>query len=309
MTKLTIMRGVSGSGKSTWAEAQPNALVVSRDRIRAAMFGSADQDYYQCDKDVLNRKEDLVTKIQNTSIAEGLRAGMHVIVDNTNVRPKYIKPIVEIGFKAGADVDVKVIDVPVSVALQRNAARHAAGGRLVPEKVIREQHEALRSSRDWKPEVPKMPLPYKGTPGKPKAFMVDIDGTLAHMNDHRGPFDWKKVGLDDVDEVIAEIVTLLGSSNFVLDLDYLRVIVMSGRDESCRSETEAWLDQHNILHDELFMRPAGDMRKDSIVKAELFDKYVRDNYDVQFVLDDRQQVVDMWRSMGLTCLQVAEGDF
>ena len=27
------------------------------------------------------------------------------------------------------------------------------------------------------------------------------------------------------------------------------------------------------------------------------------------VLDDRNQVVKMWRENGLTCLQVAEGDF
>ena len=92
-----------------------------------------------------------------------------------------------------------------------------------------------------------------------------------------------------------------------LDKEY--VIVMSGRDESCRTETERWLNKHNIPFDFLFMRPEGDMRKDNIIKHELFNKYVRDNYDVKFVLDDRQQVVDMWRKMGITCLQVAEGDF
>lgn len=308
MSKLTIMRGVSGSGKSTWAEAQPNALVVSRDRIRAAVFGSADQDYYAVPKEVLRQREDLVTKIQDTSIAEGLRAGMHVIVDNTNVRPKFIKSIVDIGYKAGATVEVKVIDVPVSVAIQRNKMRAEMGGREVPEKVIREQHEALRNSRDWKPVAPHLPEPYEGTPGKPKAFLVDIDGTLAHMRDHRGPFDWKSVGKDDVDEVVAEIVRVLGASNFAMDLGHYKVIVMSGRDAVCRPETEAWLDGV-IEYDELFMRPEKDMRKDSIVKAELFDKYVRDNYDVRFVLDDRNQVVDMWRSMGIKTLQVAEGDF
>jgi hypothetical protein len=57
------------------------------------------------------------------------------------------------------------------------------------------------------------------------------------------------------------------------------------------------------------MRPAGDMRKDAIVKRELFDRHVRDRYDVTCILDDRSQVVDMWRSLGLTCLQVAPGEF
>lgn len=118
----------------------------------------------------------------------------------------------------------------------------------------------------------------------------------------RGPFDWKKVGLDDVDETIAGIVNRLNDVDLV-------AIVMSGRDESCRDATEAWLLKHGIVYDKLFMRPEKDMRKDNIIKSELFDDYVRDNYDVQFVLDDRNQVVDMWRAMGIKTLQVAPGNF
>jgi hypothetical protein len=57
------------------------------------------------------------------------------------------------------------------------------------------------------------------------------------------------------------------------------------------------------------MRPENDMRKDSVVKSELFWEHVAPNYNVQFVLDDRDQVVDFWRSIGLVCWQVAPGDF
>lgn len=301
MSKLTIVRGVSGSGKSTWAEAQPGALVVSRDRIRAAMFGSNDQDYYAVSKEELHRKESLVTDIQDASIASGLRAGLHVIVDNTNVRPKFVKSIVDIGFKAGAEIAVKVIDVPVSVAIQRNAARHAAGGRLVPEKVIREQHEALRNSRDWKPQAPFTPKPYHGTPGRPQAFLFDLDGTCFHMNGKRSPYA-HNVDVDDPDPVILDLVGRLIESGFV-------AIAMSGREEITRRATLLALEENGVVPDDLFMRANKDMRKDSIVKAELFDNHVRDNYDVQFVLDDRNQVVDMWRAMGIKTLQVAEGDF
>jgi hypothetical protein len=51
------------------------------------------------------------------------------------------------------------------------------------------------------------------------------------------------------------------------------------------------------------------MRKDSVVKQELFDEHIRDIYDVVAVYDDRQQVVDMWRAMGIDCFQVAPGNF
>ena len=56
------------------------------------------------------------------------------------------------------------------------------------------------------------------------------------------------------------------------------------------------------------MRQDGDFRRDDIVKQEILDKYI-DKDRVLFVLDDRDQVVDMWRRNGLTCFQVAEGDF
>ena len=64
-----------------------------------------------------------------------------------------------------------------------------------------------------------------------------------------------------------------------------------------------------IEYDLLAMRKAGDTRKDSIIKKEMFEEYVEDKYKILFVLDDRNQVVEFWRSLGLTCLQVAEGDF
>jgi hypothetical protein len=57
------------------------------------------------------------------------------------------------------------------------------------------------------------------------------------------------------------------------------------------------------------MRLLGDQRKDSVVKREIFDREVRDHYRIVGVFDDRAQVVRMWRSLGLTVFQVAEGDF
>jgi hypothetical protein len=89
-----------------------------------------------------------------------------------------------------------------------------------------------------------------------------------------------------------------------------RVVFLSGRTAGCYDATAQWLRNHVVAdYDALHMRAVGDFRKDSIVKAELFDRHVRDAYDVTCVLDDRRQVVDMWRSLGLTVLQVAEGDF
>lgn len=307
MTKLVIVRGLSGSGKSTWAESQFGFVVVSRDALRVALFGSDGPEYYK--RADLRACEDLITKVEHGAIEAALRAGKNVISDNTYIEWKYVKPIAAIGFKLGIEVEVKVFDVPLATAIERNKMRASFGGRNVPEDVIRKQHERFQQTKKVKLTRPvkQEVIPYEGTPGKPKAFLVDIDGTLAHMRDYRGPFDWAKVGLDDVDEVIADIVRTLRDG---MELGHGgNVIVMSGRDESCRLQTGVWLAQHNIPFDHLFMRPEGDMRKDNIVKHELFNEHVRDNFDVQFVLDDRDQVVEMWRAMGIKCLQVEPGPF
>jgi hypothetical protein len=73
--------------------------------------------------------------------------------------------------------------------------------------------------------------------------------------------------------------------------------------------TEQWLAKHEVPYAGLFMRPAGDSRKDSIVKRELFDRHVAATWAVRGVIDDRKQVVEMWRAIGLMCAQVAPGDF
>ncbi len=309
--KLTIVRGVSASGKSTWAR-QQNALVVSRDDIRDVLFPLHRTDsaaYYAQPKEVVSASEDVVTSAQNAFIRAGLSEGKDVVVDNTNIEWQYVKQIAKIGYRYGAEVETKVFDVDLNTALHRDKLRGEGGGRRVGDKVIRTQYERFAKTKNLTLNPVQPVKPYNGTPGKPKAFLVDIDGTLAHMDDLRKPFDWKRVGVDRVDEIVSDIVWDIWAGSHERKDDGYTVIVMSGRDESCRSETTQWLDLHGIPWNRLFMRPEKDMRPDNLIKAELFDKYVRDNYDVKFVLDDRDQVVEMWRRMGLKCLQVEFGDF
>ena len=78
------------------------------------------------------------------------------------------------------------------------------------------------------------------------------------------------------------------------------IVLLSGRDESCRKETEEWLTKNGICYQELHMRPEGDFRKDTVIKREMFDKYIAGKYYVKAVFDDRPCVVRMWRSMGFT---------
>lgn len=135
---------------------------------------------------------------------------------------------------------------------------------------------------------------------KTKAYIFDIDGTLAIRGD-RSPYDYSKVNLDTPNEDVARICRHLA--------ERYPIIIVSGREDSCHKETLDWLHLHQIKPDCLYMRKAGDKRKDSIVKAEIYIRVIEPHYTILGVFDDRQQVVDMWRSIGLTCFQVDYGDF
>lgn len=89
------------------------------------------------------------------------------------------------------------------------------------------------------------------------------------------------------------------------------IIYASGRPDSLRETTMDWLISHDLwFHPyELYMRRRGDMRSDVVVKREIL-KYIRaDGFVPWLTIDDRSSVVAMWRDEGLTCLQVADGDF
>lgn len=138
-------------------------------------------------------------------------------------------------------------------------------------------------------------------PTLPSVVICDIDGTLAIKGD-RSPFDWQRVGEDKLNTTINKVLLALGHAN--------DIIFFSGRDGSCADLTRKWLEENGWPYAKLFTRAAGDMRKDSIVKRELYDQHIVGKYSVLCVLDDRDQVVRMWRDeLGLTCLQVAYGDF
>ena len=83
------------------------------------------------------------------------------------------------------------------------------------------------------------------------------------------------------------------------------LVFVSGREAICRDTTEKWLCD-NITNDfTLFMRQMRDCRKDTIVKREIYDVFLR-NKNIIAVFDDRPFVVDMWNDLGLTVFAVAD---
>jgi 3-deoxy-D-manno-octulosonate 8-phosphate phosphatase KdsC-like HAD superfamily phosphatase len=135
-----------------------------------------------------------------------------------------------------------------------------------------------------------------------KAIICDIDGTLAEKGT-RFQFDYEKVDQDSVKHAVAETVRLFHKAGY-------KIVILSGREDICREKTEAWLKNNDIPFEALYMRKAKDFRKDAIIKRELYETDIKPKYDVLCVLDDRDQVVEMWRKeLGLPCFQVDYGNF
>jgi hypothetical protein len=64
-----------------------------------------------------------------------------------------------------------------------------------------------------------------------------------------------------------------------------------------------------VNYDSMYLRDDGDMRPDDIVKEELLAKIRADGYKPTIAFDDRNQVVNKWRELGINCYQVRAGDF
>ena len=153
---------------------------------------------------------------------------------------------------------------------------------------------------------------------KEKCIIVDIDGTLSNA-DHRkylvekAPKDWdkfyEKMVEDMPNEWCTSILSWLNAAKATFTTVTPVVIIMTGRPDNYREATINWLKKYHIKYEMLMMREETDNREDFEVKLEQYRQFVKPKYDVLFVLEDRQQVVDAWRAEGLTCLQCAPGKF
>jgi predicted kinase len=301
MTQLVITRGLPGSGKTTWAlkwAAEASGRVrVNRDDTRYTLYGVYSGLTWE--------GEEKVTKVQQAQAVAFLAAGCDVIIDDTNLNSKTVKGWQKIARANNADFRSQEFWMEPNLCKEWVASRALEGGRAVPDEVIDKMHQRYLSKGfpAIVPLEPQAPItaPYVPDLWLRAAYLFDVDGTLTTGPHDRSPYDWAMVWQDKVNAPVAALSLALKS--------HAHIIVVSGRDGSCYHQTYRWLVENQIWFDQLLMREAGDKRKDAVVKAEIFDRDIRNRYNVLGVFDDRNQVVDMWRSLGLTCYQVQEGNF
>ena len=291
--EILLLKGLPASGKSTYAKELVDTKGykrVNKDDIRAMIDNSKWSKTNE--KDVL--------AVRDAIMRHYLARGYSVVVDDTNLNPAHALTMAQMAEGFGCGYSEKFFDTPLAECIRRDMLRPESVGK----KVIRRMYEGIK-------ELYEPKLVYN--PALPECIIVDIDGTLAHMAG-RSPYDYTKVSTDTVDEVVADIVRRYRSAD-PMEENPCYVIIVSGREDTCKAETLQWLQDNHIPFDEIHMRnpeavdEQGKQLDDRIIKKSIYDEWIKNRYNVRFVLDDRNRVVDMWRSLGLKVLQVGEGDF
>ncbi len=286
--RAIITVGCSASGKSTFADnickTSDSWIEINRDNIRFRN-GAKDWDKYKFTK----QNEQRVQIKWEKQLYNAIEQEKGIIVSDTNLNKHHLEVLVNKLQNNGYVVTVKHFDVDFETLLKRDNQRKGGVG----YEVLLSQF--IRYNRNFKSVVV-----YEPDHAKRPAYIFDIDGTIADKG-NRSPYDVSRV-LEDkpIESVISILKGLWENGN--------EIIFLSGRDVECAGDTRQWLIKNvgDFTQDCLLvMREHNDVRKDYIVKMEMFDKYVRNNYNVKAVFDDRKQVIEQcWEVLGLKTINV-----
>jgi len=291
--KITVTKGLSASGKSTFAreyiKKNPEVVEVNRDNLRLVHpLWKPHKFNKTVEKDVKAQRDALVSQY--------LKEGKSVIQTDTNLRDADLVFWKDMAKQYNASF--QLIDftdpksehyVSVDTCIKRDLLREFSVGRDV---ILAQWHRLHKIST--RTNLCQL------SPHPPHSILVDLDGTLCH-SDNRGPFEEKY----DTDLCDFQVRTLIE----VFSRDKYKILLVSGREGTIKGKQQTldWLNKHQIQYDFFSMRKAGDSRCDTIVKREIYDTEIKDNYNVIFCVDDRPKVIRMWRTLGLKVFDVGLG--
>ena len=299
--QILILIGAPGSGKSTFARyflrTEENWMRLCRDDFRAMHFSTGNLSQHE---------EKMIAEMIDAAVDVLLSKKSNVLLDATHCRSEYLNHYIE-RFNHLADISFKVFDVDAATLAERCEKRFQSTGRAVPvsvQKKFMEELEVLKQEFDFstrKKRAAYEPVAIQDT-ALPKAILCDLDGTLALMRD-RNPYDATRCDEDDLNEPVAGVLRTFYGNGY-------QILLISGREDSFHQPTVRFLEKHAIPYHHLWMRQTKDFRKDAIIKREIYDAEIAGKYFIEFVLDDRNQVVEMWRKeLHLPCFQVNYGNF
>jgi predicted kinase len=276
--------GCSGSGKSTAArelkQLLPNVVELNRDEWRFKLFTDGVQDWskYKFSKE----KEDAVTAKLEELFYQAVANLSPIVVSNTNLNKKdqdYWKKKAE---EVGYDFNIKYFPETLTTLMKRDKKR---GALAVGQDVLFAQWQKwleISGARKYEPDE-----------NKPKAIILDIDGTVALTNG-RSHYDYSEAVLTDRPRL--DVIDLVETYAVTQGA---QIICVSGRSDICKNPTKEWLDNYRVDYSQLFMRKGGDDRCDTIIKEEIFWEDIAPYYNVIAAFDDRKRCIRKWIDLGI----------
>lgn len=289
---VVIARGLPASGKTTFArqwvsEDKENRVRVEKDEIRkdGRLFKDGEYSHKRGD-------ESIVIKERDRLIKQALSQGKSVVSSDTNLVQKHVTRITNIAKEHGAEVVIEsFLDVPLAEVIERDKNREDSVGEQVIRRMFHESVKTLPTFLSYDPSLKWL-------------VVSDLDGSLTNGPKNRSPYEWHKVGNDEINLGVAALLDGVQFIHGKRGVDDVDLFIFSGRDAVCRPETEAWLEKNDIEYDKLVMRAENDNRNDAIVKGEFIEEHIRGKYNVLFWIDDRPRVADHLRDYyGINVLQ------
>lgn len=278
------MKGLPASGKSTRAkeilQKAGRTVRINKDLLRTMLHF-----------DKFTGKNEGITHDTATALALGfLKKGISVIVDDTNLNPNTVQSWKNVAKMANAKIEYEdMTDVDLNECLVR---------------------DLMREKRVGKDVIVNMAVKNGLYEFQGPIIICDLDGTLCNV-DHRLAHvkgenkDWKQFYAGISNDPVREDVRKSLITAFNMGAC---IVFVSGRPDTYKQETLAWLHKNNInFFTSLIMRQNGDNRPDEEVKQGILDTFFKNKEEIALVIDDRPKVIRMWRANGLQVMDVGSG--
>ena len=273
MSKILVLCGPPASGKSTYAREfvkdKIDWVIVNRDSLREGRG-----EYW------IPSQEDYISDLEEFSIKAAINRGLNVIIDATNLNPKTIDKWNKLAKITKSTIEFKEFYIPFKEALMRDGTRE----RQVGAKVLKSFYLKYYPDR-YAEEMSDKRYILEQNKSLPKCIIVDIDGTIC-LHQGRSPYDLTKVSEDKPNDPLVDLLRVLSGS--------VDIIFFSGREgtKQCQEDTAKWINDNVNIPYQLYMRKEKDYRPDEVIKEELYNEIIKDNYYCVAIFDDRQKVVD-----------------
>lgn len=299
MNQLIICRGIQGSGKSTWAKEWAKADPKTRIRFNWDDMRNMMGEYWVPERE----NTGIMKTLRASFLSEMMQKGWNIVVDNMNLNPKdweFYEGIVKTHNTAYPsqqyEIEYKDFFTPVEECIRRDAMRpNPIGAQVIRATWRRYKHFII--CKQIEDKFYNMKTYDKD---KRDCIVVDMDSTLC-ANLTRRPFyeeDWKEKLIYDTP--LAGPISIVRAQKMTGTCD---VIILTGRREDGREQTEEWLKTYNVPYDRLFMRGENDYTKGDAFKEKILNTFILPKYNVLFAMDDDDKCVQMFRRNGIICLQ------